>query len=473
MINRSPLRLFIALLTSATLDCGAYAASDDAYELTLQGIALAKRGESAAAATKFREAMRLAPEQDQIAMNLAIVLLEERKYPEVIDVLTKVTARDPSNAQAWRQLAAAHEGMAQLEPALSAYKKALPLKQEEARLVFIKSRIANLEVQIERLKMIGPTDGTDYLNAILIDGAARWQKQTPIPVFVAHGTGKAGYRPEHRELVLQAFADWERAAEGAVKFNYVNSEEDARLVCAWTDSRQRLGHADSGGETIFSPVPKTQTAMFARMTFLTRPDLTPGESDKRMRAASLHEVGHSLGLHGHSSDPNDVMYYSATAQNLSERDKKTIVRYYNDDVAFEKAGPMRHAKDYQASGGEETSHHKAVRLNNEGNQLGREGKYLEAIDKYNECLAIESDYMLARNNLAICYQHLAIKAEQEAHYQKAADYYAKCIQLMEGGIQKGQVPALLAAQARLLERSGNQTEAAAVRNKISKLSKTK
>jgi predicted Zn-dependent protease len=43
----------------------------------------------------------------------------------------------------------------------------------------------------------------------------------------------------------------------------------------------------------------------------------------------LHEMGHALGLTGHSPDPDDAMYRtSAGARGLSERDRATVRRLY-------------------------------------------------------------------------------------------------------------------------------------------------
>jgi len=46
----------------------------------------------------------------------------------------------------------------------------------------------------------------------------------------------------------------------------------------------------------------------------------------------LHEVGHTLGLNGHSANPKDVMFYSMNSDNpitaLSARDKSTMARLY-------------------------------------------------------------------------------------------------------------------------------------------------
>ena len=56
-------------------------------------------------------------------------------------------------------------------------------------------------------------------------------------------------------------------------------------------------------------------------------------TDNRMRTVCLHEVGHVLGMGGHTTNPEDIMFYTSSLadvpKHLSARDRATLVRLYS------------------------------------------------------------------------------------------------------------------------------------------------
>jgi predicted Zn-dependent protease len=58
--------------------------------------------------------------------------------------------------------------------------------------------------------------------------------------------------------------------------------------------------------------------------------LPPGQADGVMQSAARHEMGHALGLWGHSMDANDVMYFAQVKSppSISPRDLRTLKRIY-------------------------------------------------------------------------------------------------------------------------------------------------
>lgn len=58
--------------------------------------------------------------------------------------------------------------------------------------------------------------------------------------------------------------------------------------------------------------------------------LASGQADGVMLSVARHEIGHAIGLWGHSPDPNDIMYFSQVreAPLISSRDLRTLHRVY-------------------------------------------------------------------------------------------------------------------------------------------------
>ena len=68
------------------------------------------------------------------------------------------------------------------------------------------------------------------------------------------------------------------------------------------------------------------TLLFARMTIQVKPGLSPTAT----LAAIRHELGHALGIWGHSPVEEDVMFYSQTKKSppISTRDVNTLIKIY-------------------------------------------------------------------------------------------------------------------------------------------------
>ncbi len=64
--------------------------------------------------------------------------------------------------------------------------------------------------------------------------------------------------------------------------------------------------------------------------------LSPSQSGKFLQAASRHELGHALGIWGHSSNPNDALYFSQVANppQISPRDINTLKRIYQQSTSL-------------------------------------------------------------------------------------------------------------------------------------------
>jgi len=152
---------------------------------------------------------------------------------------------------------------------------------------------------------------------------------------------------EYRDAVGQAFARWERELEGRVTFHLVSRARDARLVVRvlaepapeTENGLQILGSTESlrgacrvkgevtGGDEpllVSFHVPDLELYILDRVGLLT---------PHQVEMVALHEIGHALGMKGHSPIPSDFMYPAfrdqASVKGLSENDVNSFLSLYS------------------------------------------------------------------------------------------------------------------------------------------------
>jgi predicted Zn-dependent protease len=69
--------------------------------------------------------------------------------------------------------------------------------------------------------------------------------------------------------------------------------------------------------------------------------LSPNQADRSLLSGARHELGHALGIWGHSDRPTDVMYSSQVAQppQISDRDRATLRKVYGQSTRLGGAFP--------------------------------------------------------------------------------------------------------------------------------------
>lgn len=189
--------------------------------------------------------------------------------------------------------------------------------------------------------------GPDYFDQIRPSalGYLVWS-QFPVRVYregetAAAGSGEAQRQAVWRSAVEQAVTAW----QGVIPLEWTDDREGADIQIL--RSRPPLRYQDDGSiarartaETRYqfrlvpdrsAPAPSQASANQAPRI---QPQFTlylgPGQAPAQLATTARHELGHALGLWGHSLDPQDVMYGEQTAQpqTVSQRDINTLRRVY-------------------------------------------------------------------------------------------------------------------------------------------------
>ena len=163
-----------------------------------------------------------------------------------------------------------------------------------------------------------------YFRSICNNGKIiRWNKTSmPLKIYVQDSKDVPEY---YREVVISAYQAWQRASEGLVRFEIVETPQEANSKCYFknNDNKNSIGvHAFSvNGNTITD-----STIIFNRTD-------AKGHShySKQLFSSALQEIGHSLGLTGKSQSIYDVMYPIGTKFNteITPRDLKSLALLYS------------------------------------------------------------------------------------------------------------------------------------------------
>ena len=153
-------------------------------------------------------------------------------------------------------------------------------------------------------------------------GALIWS-EWPVRVFIELPATTARVDPQMwQKAMQQAVQDW----QPYVALTLVNSAQNADIRISPTPPRQKSGRVRSA-ETRYSLYISDQKTLAHRVEIYIR----SSQTSQYLSAAARHELGHALGIWGHSLNPADVMYFSQVKAPpaISARDINTLVQVYS------------------------------------------------------------------------------------------------------------------------------------------------
>ena len=190
--------------------------------------------------------------------------------------------------------------------------------------------ILNMRQNLER--KIGPS----YIDNVLFeDQLVRWNNSEPITYFIKNNIFVPQY---YNDVVRRAFDNWQHALGNQIVFRPVSSEGEAKIVVTFTDFVKPANNIEYGDNLSGFTSPVINNLKLIKMNIdLKNTDVTGHEfNENNLLELAQHEIGHALGIGGHSADSNDVMFYDGDTVNdgtyfkqISRKDINTLLTIYN------------------------------------------------------------------------------------------------------------------------------------------------
>lgn len=171
--------------------------------------------------------------------------------------------------------------------------------------------------KIEHVQKAKENDVGNYIADL--DQKTKWYFM-PIKVYIQPSP--------YAQTTYKAFQEWQSKSNDKVKFIYMKSEKNAQIKVYFVNKITNPISKDNLGITYLKYIGNMNTS--ANIEILQLTDSKQMRSTKQIYPVVLHEIGHALGISGHSKSNNDIMYENnyTNDDHLSNRDINTLKAIY-------------------------------------------------------------------------------------------------------------------------------------------------
>ena len=385
-------------------------AESKAIQLYNSSVTLIRNGDFSTAENVLRQAWQILPDDANILCNYGLALMKMGKLQEANERLLRGTQVKPDYDLMWLNLGLVQEGLGDLVSAKASLERFISLAPNNPYSERIKAHIPEIDKLLAT--GVGPESlsKADYIDELSSDQKQRWSAaRMPLKIYLKPGDGVPGYKPSYGAALEAALRDWIHALEGKMSIVKIDNQKSADIVVKWTNDVSAGINRSEGGDVRYLATPAGID--HADVTLLTLdPSPTVRLTDSLVYWISLHELGHGLGIVGHSRNPADVMYFSAPQKvnpQLSSRDVQTIRRLYSEELE------------------------NWMTLNDQGIKLMHAKKFDEAIVKLEKALKLQPDKTVIKTNIITTEGNHARQLLTENKLDQVEQHFARALDLEE------------------------------------------
>lgn len=440
--------------------------------LVKEAITLLQNDEVAKAVAKAEDANSIAPNFYYVLGALGVCYARAGKYEEAIATLRKTLELKPDLPDTLWSLAATLQSAGRTEEATPLFKEFQEKYPHDPKATQATAFIALMD----RNKHEGAVKHSDedYFDEAVGKNVIRWQNDDlPVKIYIRKGDGVKGYKLEFDEMLHLAMKDWQTASGGKIQFKEVTSPQEASITVTWSDNPSDVSNPAEGGETLLRPVGSSLAS--ASITVLTvKTGVGYNITDYLIRLICTHELGHALGIAGHSPSPKDIMYSSLPLDyehaKLSARDGKTLQKLYSIDIATVahdtlRSQSMLSTTDLQHSGdlveinnkamdamkahnfdeavkvldagftkypsSQALKHNLGAALNNQGLEVMRNGDYKKALQIFQRAMTLAPEIKSAKTNIPVVHYNAGLAAATGGRFTEAEPDLKLAVELAE------------------------------------------
>ena len=217
----------------------------------------------------------------------------------------------------------------------------------------------------------------------------------------------------YQEALSRSLSLWEKKTDGQLQFELTPDAAAADIRIKWAYQQDRRRSSEYIGEAMLIR-DMEGFHVEIEVSLRDRTSLKP-HSPEVIQTALLHEIGHAIGLWGHSDDPSDVMYFASTAEGPTARDIATWTKVNETpvDTPFHKRA-LQALQDEIKEDPKVGSSHYLI-----GMVYADLGDYRAAINAFQRALELEPQLGVSSVQIARIFQEKGIYDQAVRHYTQA------------------------------------------------------